>query len=239
MRLVRVLKIEREVRRQTRVALRLKELRLSAAARVIQRGLRRWYSRVLHMRALLRHHGELHSEQVLLLQRKWRAWRARPKKLDVPWFKAKLLAYFKGWRLRKIIHHPKLLKLYQEVKDMLRLVLDFKRTAEEGEDTSNRREFINQIQCKYLPSRFEAFHKVRPPPAHPLDLQRPAQAPVLAARAAREAGWPARPARAVLPQENKLEAGQTDEASRTGAQACGLHCAVQLHPEYAISFETC
>ena len=59
--------------------------------------------------------------------------------------------------MRKIIHHPKLLKLYQEVKDMLRLVLDFKRTAEEGEDTSNRREFINQIQCKYLPSRCLRF----------------------------------------------------------------------------------
>ena len=77
------------------------------------------------MRALLTHHEALNVDKVLLLQKKWRAWRARPKKLNVPWFKEKLLAYFKGWRLRKVLHHPKLVKLYQEVKDMLRLVLDF------------------------------------------------------------------------------------------------------------------
>ena len=52
----------------------------------------------------------------------------------MPWFKEQLLAFFKGWRMRKILRHPKIVKLHKEVKDMLRLVIEAENPKDESED---------------------------------------------------------------------------------------------------------
>ena len=62
--------------------------------------------------------------------------------------------------MRKILKHPKIVKLYKEVKDMLRLVIESENQKDQSEDQSSMQEFVSQIQTRFLPKRFDAFHKL-------------------------------------------------------------------------------
>lgn len=69
-------------------------------------------------------HGIYHLNEIIYLQTKWRAFKQRPKKLDVKRFKEVFYGVLIGWRIRRILSYMKSLPDIKEAVDFVKLRTD-------------------------------------------------------------------------------------------------------------------
>ena len=86
----------------------------------------------------------------MYLQRKWRAMKERPKKLDVRRFKDLFYSTLIGWRIRRIISYMKTLPEIKEAIDYVKLKSDL--------DNSPNDMFSRQIIAQF-PEKIIIFHE--------------------------------------------------------------------------------
>lgn len=72
-------------------------------------------------REQLEYHRIYHLNEIVYLQTKWRAWKSRPKKLDVKRFKDKFYAVLLGWKVRRIMSYLRTLPNIKEAIDFVKL----------------------------------------------------------------------------------------------------------------------
>jgi hypothetical protein len=72
-------------------------------------------------REQLEYHRIYHLNEINYLQTKWRAWKARPKKLDVKRFKDLFYSVLIGWKVRRIMSYLRTLPNIKEAIDFVKL----------------------------------------------------------------------------------------------------------------------
>lgn len=135
--------------RYRRRKMRLEYLRYNSAVRMIQRWIRGSIERIRERKRVVQYYGE-YTEQITKIQREYRDFRAKPKKLNVKKFKSTLEATLIGWKVRRILAVLKKDKEHMEAIELTKLREDIK-----GQEDNL---FFNQILEK-LPEKFDMFHK--------------------------------------------------------------------------------
>lgn len=98
----------------------------------------------------LEFHEKYNLEHIKYLQIKYRAWKARPNKINVPRFKQVFFAYLIGWKTRRILSYLQTVPAIREAMDYIKLRNDIK-----GNDPNDL--FSKQIIEKY-PEMTKIFH---------------------------------------------------------------------------------
>lgn len=135
--------------RQRRRRMILEHLRYTSAIRRIQRCFRRVYLVNLAKKRLLQVCSDKHLDKILKLQRAYRNYRSCPKKINVPRFKAILLATLQGWKVRRALSVLRNDEKTSEAIDVIKMYEDAK--------GKNDNLFFKQINEKY-PEMLELFH---------------------------------------------------------------------------------
>lgn len=98
----------------------------------------------------LEFHRIYHSSAILLIQTKWRALKARPKKINVKRFKDLFYSTLIGWRIRRILSYMKSLPNIKEAIDFAKLRSDL------DDDPTDM--FSLQIIAQF-PEKIAVFHE--------------------------------------------------------------------------------
>ena len=101
-----------------------------------------------HLRSVLAHHSENNMKSVIAIQQHYRAWKNKPKKLNVAWFKARLLAYIKGRTTRRKLAHPAIMTCKREALDLINIKNDLLKDIKQGEKPDQFYEQINKQAAK-------------------------------------------------------------------------------------------
>lgn len=102
-------------------------------------------------REWLEYHQIYHLPEITYLQTKWRAWKAKPKKLNILRFKDVFLAVLQGWKIRRILSYMRTLPEIKEAIDFIKLRCDL-------EELNSNDMFSQQIIAQY-PEKLEIFQE--------------------------------------------------------------------------------
>jgi hypothetical protein len=97
----------------------------------------------------IEYHSIYHLPEIVYMQTKWRAWKTKPKKINVRRFREVFLAVLQGWRIRRILSYLKTLPDVKEAIDFIKLKFDL-------EDHNPNDAFSKQIISQY-PEKLEMF----------------------------------------------------------------------------------
>lgn len=100
-------------------------------------------------REQLEYHRIYHLPEIVYLQTKWRAWKSKPKKINVRRFKDVFYSVLQGWRIRRILSYLKTLPEVKEAIDFVKLKFDL-------EEHNPNDAFSKQIISQY-PEKLEMF----------------------------------------------------------------------------------
>ena len=109
-----------------------------------------YLKRKKHQKEILEYHKIYHLHLIVLIQSNFRAWKHKPKKLDVKRFKSLFYSTLVGWKIRRILSYMKTLPEIKEAIDYVKLRSDLKGS---GSDDMFSRQIIAQF-----PKKIKMFH---------------------------------------------------------------------------------
>lgn len=134
--------------RHRRRKMRFEKLRIESSIRRIQR----WYRHISHkikVKNAIMNNGLKNLAYLIFIQKEYRKYRDRPKKINIPHFKLTLLAVLKGWKVRRVLD---VLKSEQKTREAMDIIILYEESKKKTNDL-----FFKQFNEKF-PEMVEFFH---------------------------------------------------------------------------------